>query len=55
MIYNPRKTKLLQMAEESGCSVFNGMYMLLYQGAYAFELWTGKEMPVELIKEKYFQ
>lgn len=55
VIYNPRKTKLLQMAEESGCSVFNGMYMLLYQGAYAFELWTGKEMPVELIKEKYFQ
>lgn len=55
VIYNPRKTKLLLMAEEKGCPVFNGMYMLLYQGAYAFELWTGKEMPVELIREKYFQ
>lgn len=55
VIYNPRETRLLQMAKQAGCQVFNGMYMLLYQGAYAFELWTGKEMPVELIKEKYFQ
>jgi len=28
--------------------------MLLYQGAASFELWTGKEMPVDIIKEKYF-
>lgn len=55
VIYNPRKTRLLQMAEKAGCSVFNGMYMLLYQGAYAFELWTGKKMPVDLVKEKYFR
>lgn len=55
VIYNPGKTRLLQMAEHVGCSVFNGMYMLLYQGAYAFELWTGKQMPVELVKEKYFR
>ncbi len=55
VIYQPRKTKLLKMAESVGCSTFNGMYMLLYQGAYAFELWTGKPMPVELVKEKYFK
>ena len=55
VIYNPRETKLLKMAKEAGCPVFNGLYMLLYQGAYAFSLWTGKEMPVELIKEKYFR
>lgn len=55
VIYNPRQTKLLGMAEEAGLSAFNGMYMLLYQGAYAFELWTGKQMPVGLIKEKYFR
>lgn len=55
VIYNPRKTRLLEMAEQLGCPAFNGMYMLLYQGAYAFELWTGKKMPVGLIKEKYFQ
>jgi shikimate dehydrogenase len=42
------------MAEQAGCAVFNGMYMLLYQGACAFELWTGKQMPVDTIREKYF-
>ncbi len=54
VIYNPRETKLLQMAKANGCNTFNGLYMLLYQGAEAFKIWTGKEMPVEIIKEKYF-
>ena len=54
IIYNPRKTKLLQMAEEAGCAAFNGMYMLLFQGAASFKCWTGREMPVEIIREKYF-
>lgn len=55
IIYNPRQTKLLLEAEARGCSTMNGLYMLLYQGAASFECWTGKEMPVEIIKEKYFQ
>ena len=55
IIYNPRKTRLLQMAEEAGCPHFNGLYMLLYQGAEAFRIWTGKDMPVDLIKEKFFR
>ena len=54
VIYNPRETKLLSMAKAHGCQTFNGLYMLLYQGAKAFEIWTGKEMPVAEIKEKYF-
>ena len=54
IIYNPLETKLCKMAKEKGCSVFNGLYMLLYQGAEAFYLWTGKEMPTEEIKAKYF-
>lgn len=54
IIYNPRETKLLSMAKSCGCHTFNGMYMLLYQGAEAFKLWTGKEMPIELIKQKFF-
>ncbi len=54
VIYNPRETKLLKIAKSHGCSTFNGLYMLLYQGAEAFKIWTGKEMPVELIKNKYF-
>ena len=54
IIYNPQETKLLKMAREAGCKTFNGMYMLLYQGAEAFRIWTGQEMPIEQIKEKYF-
>lgn len=55
IIYNPRETRLMQLASSVGCSTFNGLYMLLYQGAAAFECWTGKEMPVAQIKEKYFK
>lgn len=54
VIYNPRETKLLQMARNFGCPTLNGLYMLLFQGAEAFKLWTGKEMPVEMVKGKYF-
>ena len=54
VIYNPQETRLLREAKEAGCKTGNGMYMLLYQGAASFKLWTGEEMPVEIIKEKYF-
>lgn len=55
IIYNPRETLLLQQAKEAGCPCFNGLYMLLFQGAAAFQRWTGREMPVDIIKEKYFK
>ena len=35
-------------------ATFNGMYMLLYQGAEAFKIWTGQEMPVDLVKKQLF-
>ena len=54
VIYNPRETKFLKLAREAGCRTFNGMYMLLYQGAEAFRIWTGVDMPVEHIKRMYF-
>ena len=54
VIYNPEETLLLKMAKAAGCKTLNGLNMLLYQGAAAFELWTGRKMPVEIIKEKYF-
>lgn len=54
VIYNPQETQLLKDAKAAGCKTANGMYMLLYQGAASFKLWTGQDMPVEIIKEKYF-
>ena len=54
VIYNPQETKLLSDAKKCGCQTANGMYMLLYQGAASFKLWTGMDMPVDVIKEKFF-
>lgn len=51
MIYNPVKTKLLEEAEKAGCMTSNGLYMLLYQAAESFKIWTGVEMPVEEVKK----
>lgn len=51
IIYEPHETKLLQMASSFGCKTFNGLYMLLYQGAAAFEIWTGKKMPIKQISD----
>ena len=41
LVYNPRQTKFMQQAQAAGCRTANGLGMLLYQGALAFELWTG--------------
>lgn len=54
VIYNPRETLLLRQAKEAGCKTQNGLSMLLYQGAEGFKLWTGQNMPIEVVKEKYF-
>jgi shikimate dehydrogenase len=45
-----RKTPLLQKAAEKGCTTIDGLGMLLWQGAYAFELWTGVTAPVEVMR-----
>ncbi len=50
LIYNPRETLLLQKARENGLPVLNGVGMLLYQGAIAFELWTSSQPPLDVMK-----
>lgn len=51
VVYSPRETAMLKMAKEVGCKTMNGLGMMLFQGAAAFEMWTGKEMPIEHMKE----
>lgn len=51
LIYNPLTTRLLQEAEKRGCRIHGGLGMFVYQGAYAFEYWTGKEAPVQIMRE----
>jgi shikimate dehydrogenase len=50
-VYMPHVTKLLETADKVGCKWINGDGMMLYQGAEAFKLFTGKEMPIEHMKE----
>lgn len=47
IVYRPLITPLLEAAMDSGVPVVTGEKMLMYQGAKQFELWTGKEAPVE--------
>jgi len=51
VVYNPLETKLLADAKRAGAGTLNGLSMLVYQGAIAFELWTGKEAPVNIMFE----
>lgn len=50
IIYNPRKTVLLQNAQSLGLSTIDGCEMLIYQGAKAFEIWTGQKPSVSTMK-----
>ena len=54
IIYDPDQTKLLKIAEQAGCKFMNGLMMMIWQGAIAFKIWTGKDMPVDLIKKEIF-
>lgn len=51
IVYSPSETALLKMAKEVGCKSMNGLGMMLFQGSAAFELWTGKPMPIDYMKE----
>ena len=51
MVYAPRETRLLREARERGCTVIDGLEMLLAQAAAQFELWTGRGAPVAAMHE----
>jgi shikimate dehydrogenase len=49
VIPNSVNTLFLEEAKKIGCNTFNGMQMLVNQGAIAFELWTGLEAPLQVM------
>ena len=49
LVYNPSETPLLKQAREAGCPTLGGLSMLVYQGAEAFRLWTGREAPLSVM------
>ena len=54
IVYNPEETLLLKQAKEAGCICVGGKGMLLWQGVSAFKLFTGEDMPVEEVKERFY-
>ncbi|OWW46214.1 shikimate dehydrogenase [Enterococcus hirae 88-15-E09] len=55
LIYSPSETRLIQEAKKMGIKAYNGLGMLIHQGAIAFELWTHREMPVQNVRERLEQ
>jgi shikimate dehydrogenase len=51
LIYNPRITRFLQEAGARGASIHGGLGMFIYQGAYAFEYWTGTSAPIAAMRQ----
>ncbi|MHB1653756.1 MAG: shikimate dehydrogenase [Desulfitobacteriaceae bacterium] len=51
IIFNPWETSLLYEAKLLGCRTFNGLEMLLQQGALAWEFWLGGEAPREAMRQ----
>jgi shikimate dehydrogenase len=50
LIYNPPVTRLLKTAEQDGARAIGGLGMLIWQGALAFESWTGRPAPIDVMR-----
>ena len=51
VVYNPIETALLRDAREAGARTLGGLAMLVYQGAAAFELWTSRPAPLDIMMQ----
>jgi shikimate dehydrogenase len=51
LVYNPAETKLMKIAKARGCRTVGGLEMLVQQGARAFEIWFGKEAPIDVMRK----
>lgn len=51
VIPNPPQTPFLKAASKRGATMLDGLGMLVYQGAIGFEMWTGHDAPVEVMKQ----
>jgi len=51
IVYDPEETVLLREARAAGCRTLGGLPMLVYQGARAFEIWTGRAAPLQVMRD----
>ena len=52
IVYNPIETRLLREAKAAGARTIGGIDMLAWQGALAFEKWTGQAAPLDLMRQE---
>ena len=50
IVYNPLKTEFIKLAGRNGYKTITGLDMLVYQGAKAFEIWTGQKAKSDVMK-----
>lgn len=55
IVYHPQGTALLRAARSQGAQAVDGLGMLIYQGAKAFEIWTERSFPIPLIRAKLME
>lgn len=53
LVFNPSRTRFMDLVEENGGRAFGGLKMLLYQGIIAYELWTGAQVDAQLAEKAY--
>lgn len=53
LIFNPAKTRFMELTQKAGGRAFNGLKMLLWQGVIAYELWTGRQVDNDVAEQAY--
>ena len=51
MVYDPLETRLLRDAQAAGCTIVDGLEMLVAQAVAQFETWTGVEAPMDVMRQ----
>ena len=54
-VYNPLETTFLQNAKRKGAKTVSGLGWLIHQGAFAWKLWTGIDMPIDRVRNALIQ
>jgi shikimate dehydrogenase len=55
MVYNPLETPMLAEARSTGAATIQGIEMLIAQAARSFQIWTGQELPVDIVKKRVLE
>lgn len=55
IVYEPKETLFMKYAKQAGCKAINGSNMMLWQGALAFKIWLGEDMPMDYVRKELFK